>query len=112
MPYTLNTWLTLGDTTSVDETLARETQSLPKMREAMKDYKPDEVSKWVLDRFQESGNSEENKSYSDLFVEMFQSVLLDTLPERVKGNYRLYCSFCEQIVEKLLLEKYLYGQGK
>lgn len=32
----------------------------------------------------------------------------EEMPARIKENYSLYCYFCEHVLEKLRLEKYLW----
>ncbi len=107
--YTLQEWLALGNTTTIDENVTELTQSLPSLKKRSEDFEPNKVDLWILGNFyKRTGKSIENKSYPDMLIEMFQNLFIETLPERVKENYSLYLYFCEQVVEKLLSERYLY----
>ena len=111
--YTLQSWLTLGDKTAIDETLVKHAKAIPTMKKAFEGIEPKEHDLAIMDHFyKRTGKSNENKTFADMYMDMFQSVFLDSLPERVNANHDLYVYFCEQVVEKLLLERYLYDRDK
>ena len=104
--YTLQSWLTLGDKTAIDETLAKHAKAMPTMEKALDGIEPKEHDLAIIDHFyKRTGKTNENKSFAAMYMDMFQSLLLDGLPERVNANHDLYVYFCEQVVEKFSLLK-------
>src|SRR5207247_827269 len=113
--YTLQSRLSLGDKTSIDEELARGSEDIPKLRKVLEEAKSkNKHDQWFMDYYyslpDSSEGAAEGRTFTNMFLEIYQKVTIDQLPQRVKGNYDLYVYFCENVVEKLLLEKYLHDQ--
>lgn len=86
--FTLNELFSLGDTTKTDESVRRIARAA-KFFQSQIEKKPEE---------------------KDLLEKMVTDTerRLEEMPARVKANYSLYCYFCEHVLEKLRLEKYLW----
>jgi hypothetical protein len=86
--FTLNQLFSFGDTTRIDEKVAN-------MARAVKFFQ---------------SQIEKRPQEKDLLEKMVSDAQhhREEMPARVKASYSLYCYFCEQVLEKLRLEKYLW----
>lgn len=86
--FTLDVLFHIGDTTSIDERVASMARAA-KFFQSQIEKRPEEkelLSKMVAD------------------MKQYQK----EAPARTQNNYALYCYFCEQVLDKLRLEKYLW----
>ena len=109
---TLNTWLALGDKTSIERIVQKVLKTLPIIRKVLESSEPQENDQAALDFFNYAPENPERRNVTNMFLDFFQQIFIDDLPERTNANYDLYIYFCEQVVEKLLIERYLYDQDK
>ncbi len=86
--FTLNELFSLGDTTSIDERVARMARAA-KFFQSQIEKRPEEK-----DHLEKMVTDAEHRQ--------------EEMPATVKANYSLYCYFCEHVLEKLRLEKYLW----
>lgn len=86
--FTLNELFQLGDTTRIDEGVARLARAV-KFFQSQIEKRPDEKRRLA----KVVANTKHHQK---------------EMPTRVKENYALYCYFCENMLEKLRLEKYLW----
>jgi len=86
--FTLNHLFKVGDTTSIDERVA-DLARAAKFFQSQIEKRPEDkdlLEKMVADTKRQQ----------------------EEMPARIKENYSLYCYFCEHVLEKLRLEKYLW----
>lgn len=95
---TLNAWISIGDTTSIDESVHRAESRIEFMKQAIND----EISSDVLDEHAVELFKDKEKLRRML---AFMEERLPQIEENVQQSYNLYEYFCEMIVARLLQEE-------